>query len=594
MPKRRHRRHLKLHNECFAASDAVDFLHKLLKNNHNIGSEVTRLQTIQLLRKFLKNHVIEDVQGRWGTENVNDDNHLFRFAEKGLKAKKERKPFETIDENVVVQDKNKKKSKPVKQSKSKLQKENTFSKSHESIESESMSSGSISPTNPPIPHRPLPPVPQCKVTSKIITEVEINGAWRDVIINKLKKSLKLESLDDLIMPQDINGAWVKQNVTNVGRSGVVQVSIDNDLPYWTLSAMTCLANWPNSKDTGLPCYPGFESDVFKAVCEYYCRTPANNNNDGKKSTNDHIYAEVGSSKSTTEPLLTYRLYELFTNALCMLRPETQNTAIEVLQLSLLLLPPANRRKLHLLLRLMAKVSVNPHLTKLNPHMPTRVLLLHTFSRHILSCFEEVYLDELLAMRLVTFLIDYHMQVMKVPEGLKQEVEQKIEILKKPQIRYADGDLEGSFVQYSYFPSSDHLPPTAMQHLPRSKSVDVMKSLTLGRKPKPVAISSLAAHNQTNKYAKHRRSMTFELRDQAPSSGKPHKHSRSSTITSRVFNLRTKESKNQLKPAQSCPDICDRITINPSPTTNLNPKTSAMSASNRNLKFLLNKLRRNKS
>ena len=44
MPRRRHRRHLKLYNDCFTASEAIDFLHVLLKQNHNIGNEVTRMQ----------------------------------------------------------------------------------------------------------------------------------------------------------------------------------------------------------------------------------------------------------------------------------------------------------------------------------------------------------------------------------------------------------------------------------------------------------------------------------------------------------------------------------------------------------------------
>uniref|UniRef100_A0A8C7KPJ7 DEP domain containing 1 n=1 Tax=Oncorhynchus kisutch TaxID=8019 RepID=A0A8C7KPJ7_ONCKI len=56
---------------------AVDWLHELLRNNRNFGPDVTRQQTVQLLKKFLKNHVIEDVKGRWGSEDFEDNCHLY-------------------------------------------------------------------------------------------------------------------------------------------------------------------------------------------------------------------------------------------------------------------------------------------------------------------------------------------------------------------------------------------------------------------------------------------------------------------------------------------------------------------------------------
>lgn len=79
MPLRKHRQHFKKHGSCFTASEAVDWLHEVLRNNSNFGPEVTRQQTVQLLRKFLKNHVIEDIKGRWGSENLEDNGALYRY-----------------------------------------------------------------------------------------------------------------------------------------------------------------------------------------------------------------------------------------------------------------------------------------------------------------------------------------------------------------------------------------------------------------------------------------------------------------------------------------------------------------------------------
>lgn len=78
MPLRRHWAHFRSYDNSFTGSEAVDYLHELLKRNQNFGPEVTRYQSLQLLRKFLKNHVIEDVKGRFGKEDFDDNGRLYR------------------------------------------------------------------------------------------------------------------------------------------------------------------------------------------------------------------------------------------------------------------------------------------------------------------------------------------------------------------------------------------------------------------------------------------------------------------------------------------------------------------------------------
>ncbi|CAK8683233.1 unnamed protein product [Clavelina lepadiformis] len=600
MPRRRHRRHLKLYNDCFTASEAIDFLHVLLKQNHNIGNEVTRMQTVQLLRKFYKNHIIEDIQGKWGSEDLHDDNRLYRFINKEefeRDIQPIRKPLSLVNENTIsdtTSAKNGQKSTielKFKNRKSlfKIKPELTRGDSNDTSSKSALSS-------PPTKKPPLPPIPQCKEFSKTITDDDVNNVWKDVLCGNIKRTLQLDTLDDLVLSQNMKGEWIKHNATKVGKSGVVQVPVDQDLPYWTLSAMTCLANWPNGKNSGLTCYPGFEKDVFKAICDYYCKSgissmplPKDFENEKNESepVSDEIY-DGQTKKPLTEPLLTFELYEIFTNIICLLNPKMNTIAIEALKYCLLLVPPPNRRKLHLLLRLMAKVCTNPHLDHMSRDISTRVLLLHTFSRHILSCFEEVHLDELLAMRLVTFLIDHHAEVMKVPENIATEVDEKLKRIQRPVLRYTDGDNDGSFVECSQIQCSN-VQLRQKVPLPRSKSMDVMKSL----------VTSLKSRNSSNEEcslkekARHRRSMTFNV-DEAPKASSKSQH-RSSVFPTKVFHLKNKSlgGKSNLKPAQSCPDICDRIDPNPSPPA-LPPKASGFSGSSRNLKTLINRLRRNKS
>ncbi|XP_019517088.1 PREDICTED: DEP domain-containing protein 1B, partial [Hipposideros armiger] len=77
MPLRKHRCRFKSYEHCFTAAEAVDWLHELLRCSQNFGPEVTRKQTVQLLKKFLKNHVIEDIKGKWGQEDFEDNGHLY-------------------------------------------------------------------------------------------------------------------------------------------------------------------------------------------------------------------------------------------------------------------------------------------------------------------------------------------------------------------------------------------------------------------------------------------------------------------------------------------------------------------------------------
>lgn len=144
---------------------------------------------------------------------------------------------------------------------------------------------------------------------------------------------------------------------------------------------------PNANDMKQPVYLGFERDVLRTVADYYQRLK--------------------------EPLLTFHLYEVFVNILseCFILGDPpqyldsaaslilllsafslrdlhsishlliagllqeQDVATEALQVSCLLLPPPNRRRLQLLLRLMARVCQNPQLPPLNDTIATRTLVL---------------------------------------------------------------------------------------------------------------------------------------------------------------------------------------------------------------------------
>jgi len=100
--------------------------------------------------------------------------------------------------------------------------------------------------------------------------------------------------------------------------------------------------------------------------------------------------------------------------------EGKALAIESLQLLTLLLPPDHRRKLHLLLRFMAKVTSNTQLV-LDKEIPMKTLMINTFYRCIICSPDESDYDELLAVRLVTFLMENAEAIMVVPHRLCTQV-----------------------------------------------------------------------------------------------------------------------------------------------------------------------------
>ncbi|XP_076134194.1 DEP domain-containing protein 1A isoform X1 [Alosa pseudoharengus] len=270
MPLRKHRQHFRVYGNCFTAAAAVDWLHELLRNNNNFGPEVTRQQTVQLLKKFLKNHVIEDVKARWGTEDFEDNAQLYRFP-----STSPLKPIPNYPPTL------RKKSGSLKEKEGffKFRHSKKFDKETlENIDPENLEPSSES-------------VPQETVHRREVTTEDTQEVWRNITLTHLQKILGLASLEGVLDPTQVNSENIVYNMTHVNKHGVVTLEDKtDDLPHWVLSAMKCLANWPKY-DSSQPSYPGFERDVFKTVSDYFCSLP--------------------------EPLLTFQYYDLFVNVLVL-------------------------------------------------------------------------------------------------------------------------------------------------------------------------------------------------------------------------------------------------------------------------------------
>ncbi|NP_001012946.1 DEP domain-containing protein 1A isoform 3 [Gallus gallus] len=406
MPLRTHRQHFKKHGSCFTASEAADWLHEVLRSSSNFGPEVSRQQTVQLLRKFLKNHVIEDIKGRWGAENLEDNGALYRFPSTS--------PVKPLPA-------------PCRQNEN-LQ---TFSKDR-LLKLPHLSRRTLKK------HQLLTPLDNVEKTKldktaeneedalcrKEVSQEYVQETWRNIILIHLQTILGLPSLEEVLQPTQIVPEHVIYNMTHTSKHGVVILqNKSEDLPHWVLSAMKCLAYWPRNNDMSQPTYSGFERDVFRTVADYFVNLP--------------------------EPLLTFEYYELFVNILDLLQPHLERIAVEALQICCLLLPPPNRRKMQLLMRMISRISENVDMPQLHDAMSTRSLMIQTFSRCVLCCAEEVDLDELLSTRLVSFLMDHQQEIFKVPTYLQVAVQDHLEYMKVAQCKYPGEEICAILPTYSY-------------------------------------------------------------------------------------------------------------------------------------------------
>nr|XP_057908778.1 DEP domain-containing protein 1B-like isoform X1 [Doryrhamphus excisus] len=401
MPLRRHWAHFRYYDCTFTGSEAVEYLHQLLRHNCNFGPEVTRYQTLQLLRKFLKAHVVEDIKGRHGTEDFQDNGHLYRFPTLS--------PLKSFPSRALARDSTDLPRLIRWDDYEELpQQENTAP-----VKSTGMTSDFWNKRHSVA----IGDVHECKlIRRKDITPKQVDHIWKKMTAAHLQRVLGLTTLEGVLNPAHVKGNYVVHNVFNVNKSGIVVLENKaDDMPYWVISAMKCLANWPNSNDANQPVYAGFERDVLKTVADYFQRLK--------------------------EPLLTFHLYEVFVNILSLL--QERDLATEALQVSTLLLPPPNRRRLQLLMRLMARVSQNTQLPPLNDAIATRTLMVQTFSHCVLGSVDEMDLDELLASKLVTFMMEHHATIFQVPGKLRCQVEEHLSYLKRVQIKYAGSDTDFS-------------------------------------------------------------------------------------------------------------------------------------------------------
>ncbi|XP_016412823.1 DEP domain-containing protein 1A-like [Sinocyclocheilus rhinocerous] len=548
MPLKKHRQHFRVYMNCFTASAAVDWLHELLKNNSNFGPEVTRHQTIQLLKKFLKNHVIEDVKGRWGMEDLEDNSQLYRFPSTSpLKPIPNRAPvlrkksISMMDRESFFKFRSSKKfDKEILENVDPETQESAIgSSSGETEHCRELTEDDIQVIwkNVTLTHHlQLTKTPnvnaanlfkstECLLLSLIRKEAfdEADSPMREVFSSKAETKLETHRAQQPVFRgrrasdgDRLGGSYLEiplAHKTEVpyGRlrsrscslEGIVDNRSKNRLLRLSESLQSCSSD-KSSSQTDSPVDPNLKFELQGSLVSINSCIQTSSNNTSTQLPSDlrrtnqrpsrarprsignlfdikenremsassfSIHAPVAeitmrpdstssiglrgpgllslhgscmdiragpsfsrrcqSSLDLSKPALTRPPSAPLARhpEQSLLQPSLERVAVEALQLCTLLLPPASRRKLQLLLRMISRMSQNVDMPRLHDVIGTRTVLVQTFSRCVLSCEEVDDLDELLATRLLSFLMDHHQEVLEVPVYLRNAVEDHISYLK---------------------------------------------------------------------------------------------------------------------------------------------------------------------
>uniref|UniRef100_A0A1I8IV92 DEP domain-containing protein n=1 Tax=Macrostomum lignano TaxID=282301 RepID=A0A1I8IV92_9PLAT len=266
MPVGRHRKGVRVFDNCFQGSDAVDWLQLHLSKNPSFGSNVGRHQVVQLLGKFHKSGVFHDVRGgggnsKYDTEPFEDSSsRLYKFSlvETTLSPLSARQPITAMDRSVGRRSLRAGPSWSVR-------------KATSLSASSSASGGAACATpvrRPPEPREPQQQLPQAQPGSGGAAgqeEEDLAYIWLDSALTRMRELLELCSIDALTDARQLRADFVRDNLTSAGQAG----DPADSLPAWVSNAVRCLARWPDTGMPSLPSYEGFELEIFAELCEFF-------------------------------------------------------------------------------------------------------------------------------------------------------------------------------------------------------------------------------------------------------------------------------------------------------------------------------------
>ncbi|KAJ9582988.1 hypothetical protein L9F63_022673 [Diploptera punctata] len=270
IPLKKHRRHIKIYENCFTGQEAANWFQTVLKNNPSVGSSITKEQTIQLLNKFLKAGVFQ---------NVNPSSELQQFLKEGdlyqlTEMSSPRLPFDYIspgsfnsmagecraDENKIPP------GQPFQTQYASASQLKCSQNVH--FSSDSKNTGENFKRNGSLGF--LKSDTNREIVSGCSENVQVGDVWKQVIISRLENLVPGLGMLFKLELQNIPGEWVLSNGTAAIHHH------DSQFPQSLVAAMNCLVHWPQA----------VPNEILTAFKEHYFKLK--------------------------EPLTTFKMYSLFT------------------------------------------------------------------------------------------------------------------------------------------------------------------------------------------------------------------------------------------------------------------------------------------
>lgn len=448
MPRKKKWYKMRLYDECFTGTEAVEWLHVHLQTSGLFGT-VSRQQAEKLLQKFVTSDVITDVKGKLNKFDE-EGGHLYQFVTTpGPLNFIEEEPHNSTTNSSTTS------HSPLPMlsractprllgKRNRARKENQdpperggegrgkgggtcFTNTYAFMESESSSQemevgspvkkscsdGSVAASR-------LAVIDMSYTLSGKLTPAQIAGVWKELTLTRLLRLVELPTLDGVLAHDAVDGKHIVSNVRPVTRAIKARLHKPHlitpsthhsdhesvsDVPQWVVLAIRCLSKWPDGCTEefvgGMPIYCGFELDVLKSLLHYFGQLP--------------------------EPLISTKLYDLHTAVLKLLSQGRSDGATDALQLCSLLLPQTNRMRLHRVLRLIKKAGANSQLHLSRTQSNRDVLLGHFTSLILCSSFKsrpsERERED--ALTLVGFMSQHYQKIFKVPGDLKDSVQKRL-------------------------------------------------------------------------------------------------------------------------------------------------------------------------
>lgn len=432
---------MRMFEDVFVASEAIDWLHGFLKESRNFCDDVTREQAVQLCSKFLKNGIISDaIRGEQYNGTFEDNGHLYRFTDKTryspYKTTRSPNKGETLTQKInmrtglpqtgctIYQDEKNSdlkvedraashsvstpslrskaynlRPKPLSTSRTPLvNKLNILSASKLDSRGSLKSTGDVkrrrSSLRNSLEEVIMNPAAFMAHNRRSLTENEINQVWWSIATVRLKRLMDLD--DEVVTSLRFEGydiSCVQSGVQNQRIPTAIEV-----LPQWLISAMKCLIHWPNwdYSEQSFPKYPGFERDVFKAIVQFF--------------------------EEETCPLVPKHILQVFKKTVDFIS-KCKLTAVRSLQYCCLLIPVRNRELFKVLLKFMVRLLDN-HTISLSDDLPSTETLIQSFSWAIFGATADMDV-----IRLMYFMLEKFPEFFKSPEGLEFQVQQRLLFLR---------------------------------------------------------------------------------------------------------------------------------------------------------------------